>query len=143
MCLWHPALLPFMPNKTLERLFRTCCELRQNWRGEASTKQAPFFVRQGVYEQLITYQQLILHEMQARGLDWDAEWDDIQYMGTSRPFLCIREDWLALYIDNPYPFMDEKYLRNQVLWLRNHGKPTSEILKALRQKGFRISENLF
>lgn len=132
-----------MPNKTLERLFRTCCELRQNWRGETSTKQAPFFVRQGLYEQLITYQQLVLHEMQTRGLDWDAEWDDIQYTGTSRPFLCIREDWLALYIDNPYPFMDEKYLRNQILWLRNHGKPTSEILKALRQKGFQISENLF
>lgn len=145
MCLWHPALIPFMPDKTIKRLFRTCCELRQNWRGESSTKQAPFFVRNGLYEQLIAYQQIVTREMLKRGLDWCAFWDDVEYMGDNPPFRYLREDWLALYIEkeSPYPYMDEKYLCNQILWLRNHGKGTSKILKALRLNGFKGLENLF
>lgn len=145
LCFWHPALIPYMPDKTLKRLFRTCCELRENWRGEKSTKQAPFFVRQGVYEQLIAYQQIVIHEMQNRGLDWEPVWDDIEYMGENRPFNCLREDWLALYVDTetPYGYMNDSYLRNQVLWLRNHGKGlNTETLEALRQKGFKGLEKL-
>ena len=84
MCLWHPVLIPFMPDKTLKRLFRTCCELRQNWRGESSTKQAPFFVRNGLYEQLIAYQQIVTREMLKRGLDWCAFCERIGWPSTLR-----------------------------------------------------------
>lgn len=145
MCFWHPALIQFMPDKTLKRLFDTCCQLRENWRGELVGKKAPFFVRQGLYEQLIAYHQLVMNELKSRGLEWNALWDDLEFMGSQRPFKGLRPDYLAIYIeaDTPYGYFNEKYLCDQILWLRNHGKDTSKILESLRQKGFKELENLF
>lgn len=98
----------------------------------------------GAYEQLISYWSLVACEMDRRGLDRDSRWDDIEYRGTHDPFRCIRLDWLSLYFDmeNPYSgFHTEDKLCSQILWLRNHGKDTSKILKVLRQKGFNGLKN--
>ena len=145
VCLWHPKLIPHMPDKTLKRLFRTCCELRQNWRTRTGTKQGPFFVRDGMYEQLIVYHQSVMREMASRGLEWEPVWDDLLYMGIEEPFRRLREDYLQMYLEmeTPYGYMDEKYLCNQILWLRNHGKDVSKILNSLRQNGFSGLKNLF
>lgn len=142
---WHPALIPFMPDATVKRLFKYTCDMRQNWRVHGDT-DTPYPVKAGAYEQLLSYWSIVACEMNHRGLEWNPVWSDIEYRGFHDPFRGIREDWLAMYfgMSNPYPgWHTEKRLCSQILWLRNHGKDTSKILKALRHNGFKGLENLF
>lgn len=145
--LWHPALIPLMPDKTLLKLLQYVQAMREGWRDRvgSSIKIVPC-VWYGSYEQLIAYWSLVACEVDKRGLERSPVWDDIEYRGLHEPFRCLRLDWLEMYFstDNPYAgFHTEEKLYSQILWLRNHGKDCSKILNALRLKGFKSVEKLF
>lgn len=145
--LWHPELLPFMPDNTLVRLLKYCQGMREGWRDKENTpvKIAPC-VWYGAYEQLIAYWSLVACEVDRRQIPRDPVWDDIEYRGFHDPFHCLRLDWLEMYLDtdNPYEgFHTEEKLYSQILWLRNHKKDTSKLLNALRLKGYKRLEKFF
>lgn len=138
--LWHPALIPLMPDSTLKKLSDYCCYMRENWRVKNGPGNIPPCVWYGSYEQLLAYQVLVFDEMERRGLEWVSMWDDLTYRGSTDPFRALRDEWLSMYLSsgNPYEgFHTKDRLILQVSWLEKRGKNVSKIRKALEQKGFK------
>lgn len=83
MQLWHPNLLPELPDKLLTALHRDMCKIRSSqWRSPQNARTWFYALPWGA---LIWYHGKVIREMQRRKWKPSAVWFDPLYRGKSLP----------------------------------------------------------
>lgn len=123
MQLWHPNLLPDLPNRLLTALHRDVCRIRSSqWRSPVNTRTWFYALPWGA---LIWYHNRILREMQSRGWKPSSHWFDPLYRGRILPLASeladadlSRKKWFEIFC-NTCPISQDKFERMLAKWKSN------------------------
>jgi len=109
MRLWHQDLIPWLDDKHLLALHRSCCSLRgRGWKKDNSAD----YVFKYDLAHLYQYHLIVIHEMYQRDIRADPDWYRRQYRGKSLPASTLLEtgSYVCLPDQKIYKEHDDKYL---------------------------------